>query len=129
MITTENVNPSVYFYNGTNSCVMTNGLTITGTNNQCSTNGNAQNRRLLNQINPAQGQYYAGIGQIDDGATANYEALNLSVQRRLNRGVSASGNYTWSHCISDVYSDTRPRQAYLRRITGANSAAIASASM
>jgi hypothetical protein len=113
MITTENVNPSVYFYNGTTTCTMTNGNVISGPFNpnvpsdkqQCSTTANQQARRLLNQISPSQGQYYAGIGQIDDGATASYEGLNLSVQRRLSRGVSASANYTWSHCISDVYSD------------------------
>ena len=105
MITTENVNPSVYFSNGTNSCVMPNGVTVSGANGQCSTTANQQTRRLLNLINPAQGQYYAGIGQIDDGATASYEGLNLSVQKRLSHGVTASGNYTWSHCISDVYAD------------------------
>jgi len=59
----------------------------------------------LNQINPDQGKYYAGIGQIDDGGTATYEALNLSVQKRLSGGISGNANYTWSHCISDVYAD------------------------
>jgi hypothetical protein len=59
----------------------------------------------LNLINPDQGKYYAGVGQIDDGGTANYEALNLSVQKRLSGGLSGQANYTWSHCISDVYAD------------------------
>jgi len=52
--------------------------------------------------NPSQGQYYAGIAQQDTGGTAEYEALFLSFQRRLNHGVTVQGNYTWSHCISDV---------------------------
>jgi hypothetical protein len=87
---------------------MPNGVAITGSATdptQCSTTVNQQTRRLLNLINPDQGKYYAGIGQMDDGATASYEALNLSVQKRLGGGISGQANYTWSHCISDVYSD------------------------
>src|SRR5438128_4554021 len=111
MITTENVNPSQYFFNGTASCTMPNGVTITGTAptatapGQCSTTANQQTRRALNMLNPDQGKYYAGVGQIDDGGTASYEALNFSVQKRLSNGLSGQANYTLSHCISDVYSD------------------------
>src|SRR5437773_1963537 len=108
MITTENINPAQYFFNGTNTCTMPNGVVITGSPadpTQCSTAANQQSRRLLNLINPDQGKYYAAIGQIDDGGTATYEALNLSVQKRLSGGVSGNANYTWSHCISDVYAD------------------------
>ena len=105
MITTENINPAQYFFSGTATCTMPNGVTITGAGNQCSTTANQQTRRMLNLINPDQGKYYAGVGQIDDGGTASYEALNLSVQKRLSGGVSGQANYTWSHCISDVYSD------------------------
>src|SRR5262249_12184932 len=89
----------------TATCTMDNGLQITGAGNQCSTVANQQTRRLLNQINPDQGKYYAGIGQIDDGGTASYEAFNLSVQKRISSGLSGQANYTLSHCISDVYSD------------------------
>ncbi len=105
MITSENINPAQYFYNGTNTCNMPNGVTITGSAGQCSTVANSQTRRLLNLINPDQGRYYSSIGQIDDGGTASYEALNLSVQKRISGGVSGQANYTWSHCISDVYAD------------------------
>jgi hypothetical protein len=109
MITTENINPSQFFYNGTLTCTMPNGVVITGSAatdpTECSTTANQQTRRLLNLINPNDGKYYAGIGQIDDGGTASYEALNLSVQKRLSRGLSGSANYTWSHCLSDVYAD------------------------
>jgi hypothetical protein len=105
MITTENINPAQYFYNGTNTCTLPNGVAITGSGGQCSTVGNQQSRRLLNLINPDQGRYYASIGQINDGGTASYEALNLSIQKRLSSGISGNANYTWSHCISDVYSD------------------------
>src|SRR5581483_4852083 len=107
MITTENINPSQYFSNGTNSCVMPNGVTITGPagGTQCSTTANQQTRRLLNLINPDQGKYYSGIGQIDDGGTASYEALNLSIQKRLSHNITGQTHYTLSHCLSDVYAD------------------------
>jgi hypothetical protein len=105
MITTENINPAQYFFNGTSSCTMPNGVTIAGSGTQCSSVANQQSRRLLNLINPNEGKYYASVGLLDDGATATYEALNLSVQKRLGHGVSGQGNYTWSHCISDVYAD------------------------
>jgi len=105
MITTENINAAQYFFNGTATCTMPNGVTITGSGNQCSTVANQQTRRLLNLINPDQGRYYSNIGQIDDGGTASYEALNLSLQKRISGGISGNANYTWSHCISDVYAD------------------------
>jgi hypothetical protein len=66
---------------------------------------NQQSRRVLNFVNPNEARFYAAVGQLDDGATSSYEALNLSVQKRFGRGVSGQANYTWSHCISDVYAD------------------------
>jgi len=93
MITTENINPALYFpSNGSPTCTLPNGVVITGTPAtptapaQCSTTANQQTRTALNMINPDQGKYYAGIGQISDGATANYNALNLSVQKRIGGG-------------------------------------------
>jgi hypothetical protein len=115
MITTENINPATYFptqsftgaSNNIPTCVLPNGVTITGTagTTQCSTVGNQNTRRLLNLLNPSQGQFYSAVGLLDDGGTASYEALNLSVQKRISGGLSGQANYTWSHCISDVYAD------------------------
>jgi hypothetical protein len=115
MITTENINPSIYFptqtftgaSNNIPTCTLPNGVIATGAagGTQCSTTGNQQSRRLLNFINPNEGKNYAGVGLIDDGGTASYEALNLSVQKRISGGLSGQANYTWSHCISDVYAD------------------------
>ena len=67
-----------------------------------STTGNINNRRRLNLLNPDQGRFYGSIQASDPGGTANYNGLLLSVQRRRARGLTVQGNYTWSHCISDL---------------------------
>lgn len=88
-------NPAVFL--GLGAC------TIAGVNYPvCSTTGNQNQRRVFFLQNPTQGQYYAGITQMDDGGTATYDALYLSAQKRLSHGFTALANYTWSHCISDV---------------------------
>jgi len=101
MISGENVNPAVYL--GTGPCTL---QTATGPVSYptCSTTANQQNRRVFSLLNPAQGQYYSGIGTIDDGGTGSYEGLYLSAQKRVSHGLTAQVNYTWSHCISDVYN-------------------------
>src|SRR5262249_42884092 len=122
MITAANINQAQYFptqsyapvAGSTNvipTCVLPNGVSITGpavpagSVGQCSTTANQQSRRVFNFINPTAGPFYSSVGLLDDGGTASYEALNLSVQKRLSRGLSGQANYTWSHCISDVYAD------------------------
>ena len=44
------------------------------------------------------------LTQIEPGATTNYHGLLLSLEQRTSHGVTASANYTWSHCIGD-YAD------------------------
>jgi len=96
MVTVQPVNPAIFL--GLSPC------TINGVNyNTCSTTGNTNQRRVLFLGNPAVGQYYARIDQLDPGGTGTYDGLLLSVQHRLSRGVSALANYTVSHCISDVF--------------------------
>jgi hypothetical protein len=63
---------------------------------------NINQRRILSLQSASQGPFYAGIATADDGGTANYNALFLSVQKRLSSGLSVLANYTLSHCISDV---------------------------
>ncbi len=65
------------------------------------TTGNTQQRKVLSQINPTQGQYYGNVDIVDDGANATYNALLASVNKRLSHNFTMLANYTWSHCISD----------------------------
>ena len=69
-----------------------------------STLGNTNQRRPLYLQNPAQGQYYGIISQGAPYGTGSYNALYLSVQKRLSHGVNILANYTWSHCISDEWN-------------------------
>jgi len=61
---------------------------------------NTNNRRLTYLTNAAQGQYYADIQQTDDGATASYNGLFFTFQKRMSHNFLMQGNYTWSHCVS-----------------------------
>jgi hypothetical protein len=104
-MTAAELNPAAFL--GLGSCTLPNGPTgalITTTYPVCSTTSNTNARRLLNAQNPAQGQYYSVVAGVDDGGTADYEALFLSTQKRLSHGVSLLANYTWSHCISDLWN-------------------------
>jgi hypothetical protein len=106
MVSGENVNLATYF---PGNCVTGQyGLKAPG---PCSTTANTNQRRLLYLQNAALGQAYSGIGQIDDGGTQTYDALNLSVRRALSHGFTAGANYTWSHCIGDPYNQNPPAGA------------------
>jgi len=71
-----------------------------------STTSNTNQRRVLYLQDRTQGQYYSMVGIINDGGTRSYNAMVLSLQRRRVKGVTVQGNYTWSHCIDDGYTDT-----------------------
>jgi hypothetical protein len=104
---TRMANPGIYFSNGTSSCILPNGSTITGTAAtstaaaQCSTTNNLPQRRRLTLERPADGQFIGTLDEFEDGGTSDYHGLLLSVQRRVPNGLTLSGNYTWSHCIGD----------------------------
>ena len=39
---------------------------------------------------------------IESSGFSNYNGLQVSLQRRLSRGLTANANYTWSHAIGDT---------------------------
>ncbi|PYS55807.1 MAG: hypothetical protein DMG13_02465 [Acidobacteria bacterium] len=87
----------------------------------CSTTTNQNIRRKLYRQDPLKGQYFTNIAQVLNGGTASYQGMYVSANKALTHGISMLANYTWSHCISDVYDQqpsgnglTRPdnRRAY-----------------
>jgi hypothetical protein len=96
LYTSKNINPAVYFP-GSN-CTLPNGTVVTGT---CSTTANTAARRLLTIQNRTWGPYFGAVSEVDDGGTANYNALLLTAQHRSSNGLTIQGNYTWAHCIAD----------------------------
>jgi hypothetical protein len=65
-----------------------------------STTGNTNQRRLTYLTNPSTGQYYGEIQQTDDGATAEYNGLLVSLNKRFSHNFTILSNYTFSHCVS-----------------------------
>jgi len=65
------------------------------------TTTNTNQRRVLYLQNQAQGQFYGTMGQLDDTGRANYNAILLSLQRRLKNNFSVLSNWTMSKCMSD----------------------------
>jgi hypothetical protein len=99
LITEGQINPAVY--QGTGPC------SFPASNvsfSSCGTTASTNYRRIFYQQNPAQGQYYGIVSVTDDGGTESYNGLFLSAQKRLSHGVSVLTNYTWSHCISDLWN-------------------------
>ena len=107
LTSSDEQNPAVFL--GTSPCTLqvVNAATgVVGPVNYptCSTTANINQRRRLYLQNPSQGQYYAILASQDDGGTASYEGLYLAVQKRLSKGTTLLANYTWSHCIADVWN-------------------------
>jgi len=103
---TDMLNPAIYVPgNGdsTGACFL-NGqrtyYTVTA-GAACSTVANTQVRRRLSFANPAFANEIGRMGVIVNGGTQNYNGMLLSVQHRLDHGVTFNANYTWSHCIGD----------------------------
>ena len=70
----------------------------------CTTTANLNQRRPLYQANPLVGQYYGIVSQGSPSGTGSYNALFLQTQKRLSHGTTLLANYTWSHCISDLWN-------------------------
>ena len=57
--------------------------------------------------NPALGsKYYSNAYVIEDGQTANYNGLQVSIEQRLSHHISISGFYVWSHSLSSANLET-----------------------
>ena len=109
MNTSTTANPAEFL--GLASCtlsvVQANGSVAPQSYPTCSTTANENFRRVLYRQDPLKGQYFANIAQTLNGGTASYEGMYVSANKALTHGVSMLANYTWSHCISDVY-DQQP---------------------
>jgi hypothetical protein len=45
---------------------------------------------------------FAHVYQIDNGGSSWYNAISLQIRKRMSRGLSLAGTYTWSHAIDDA---------------------------
>ena len=66
------------------------------------TTANVNQRRTLFLENPAQGQYYGNIIALSATGTSLYDALLLSLNHRASKGLTLTGNWTFSRCITDL---------------------------
>jgi hypothetical protein len=89
------LNPAIYFAGG--PCTL-NGVTY----NPCSSLTNTEARRRFTLIRPEDGIKMGYVAEADDGGTQVYHGMLLSLERRAARGVTLSGNYTWSHCLGSM---------------------------
>jgi len=64
----------------------------------CSATTNTDARRILSLERPRDGDKIGYLAEFDDGGVQKYNGMLLSLQRRVGRGISITGNYTWSHC-------------------------------
>src|SRR5215471_1965401 len=78
-----------------NAAVYIPGVSTLATENQ---------HRVLYLLKPSQGQYFGSIFSLDDGPTANYDALLLTAHHRLANHFDVLGDYTWPHCISGPFT-------------------------
>ena len=80
--------------------IVASGCAATATN--CNAQANIQARRVLSLLNPEQGQFVGNMARWDPSGMQSYQGMLLSAQKRLSRGITASANWTWSHCISSA---------------------------
>ena len=68
----------------------------------CSTAANTDARRVFSQVSAEAAQKLSYVSQYRAIGTQSYRGLKLSFQRRAANGLSLSGNYTVSHCITNT---------------------------
>ncbi len=102
--TQNSVNPAIFL--GLSPCTL-NGVSYP----TCSTTANTDARRLLTLERPQDGAKIGPLAEFDDGGTSIYHGMLLSIEKRAARGLTFTGNYTLSHCISpyaDINSNGPP---------------------
>lgn len=77
-----------------------------------------QNRTNVNSRRPL-GQYYQGLYLGENVGTSSYQALNISLEKRVTQGLTFLTGYRWSKCLdenesattysADAYSTPNPR--------------------
>ncbi len=96
----QEANPAVYIPGVVPASGPSAACPGSGVGKPCSTTTNTNRRRVLEQANFAQGQFYATIGNVNDGGNESYNGFLLSAQHRLTKNFSILANWTWSHCFS-----------------------------
>src|SRR4030095_1131057 len=71
-------------------------------------NNSLDQRRELSLLNPAVGQYYGYLDWVTDAGWQDYDGLLLSMERRLNAGVTVTANYTFSRCVGLISQGQGP---------------------
>ncbi len=71
---------------------------------QCDSTTTTAQRRRLNFVNPTWGPYYGETEVLDVGGNGYYNALILSGTHRFSHNFTSTTNYTWSRCVSDLYT-------------------------
>src|SRR5581483_5326133 len=100
------LNPSIYIPgNGdANGNCFLNGSPVPFTvkaGTACSTTANTQDRRKWSLARPQFKDEIARMGEVINPGTQNYHGVIFSVQNRPRHGMTATANYTFSHCIGD----------------------------
>jgi hypothetical protein len=65
-----------------------------------------QNLLITNQRRP-RGQYYQSLVAYNNIGTSHYDALVVSIEKRLTHGVSFLGGYRWSKCMNELDNGIR----------------------
>ena len=103
---TRALNAGIFFPGAAVNGVCTVGGYVLRTTGTCSSTGNLDARRPLTLERPQDGAVIGNLDEFDQGATQSYHGMLLSVQRRAAKGITLTGNYTWSHCIGDKADTT-----------------------
>ena len=75
-----------------------------------STVGNTQARRFY--------QDFVNVGRLESGNNSNYNALQLTAEKRFQHGLSVLANYTWSKAIDDLGWTNPFNRSFDRAVSG-----------